>query len=106
MSEDQTDRVGENEPLTSADRDLLGDETAAGLRDRAVEAERFWEDAVHDGRRVRASRVVVFDGTAEWVRDQIGRSLPTGVRPILGSPNRIITYTDPPKILPADEEGR
>lgn len=109
MSEDQkTNKVGGDEPLTSADRDLLEDETAGGLRDRAAKAERFWEDAVRDNKKVRASRVVVFEGTAEWVRDQIRRSWPTGVRSIHGDheENRIITYTDPPKILPADGEGR
>jgi len=42
--------------------------------------EAFWASA--EGHRVRVTRLVIYEGSPDWVLSQLGRSLPEGVREV------------------------
>ena len=63
-------------PLSPADRD----EAQAQAIVLAMADGGFWKAA--EGRKVRVTRVVTYEGDAKWMLEQLGRSLPEGIRTV------------------------
>jgi len=61
----------------------------------------WWNDA--EDKQVRIVRVVVYEGPGGWVRAQLARELPAGVR-IIDKESTITTYEGNPKLMDPDGE--
>ena len=90
------DRLFAMLPLSPGDRDAALAQAAAIVQ----KDERFWKAA--EGKRVRVTRAIVYEGPADWMLKQLGMSMPEGVRD-LGSASIRVVAGEPEIIEPAAE---